>query len=661
MKGAQIMSSYFSLDFVKEIRVRLDISRAGVLDNMFDQEKEEISILSESTIIRAEMGRQSMRLKNFYGMMGFYEMPVDAFFCSFMENQTMELLKAYDALSYNAIYASENKFCCQKGVSLLHRLKKSGAFDEGLNKQLLISNEAVFMEVLGQKPTDIRTLIHRGLEVTHPELINDPFNGDTLVFEEASLLHSLARACMLEADAAQAVELMVNILAGLAYMPQDNKDKERLNAPILRSLAQSYIRQNNYDEAVRICEIGRKMAMKRNNGLYLPDFAELKAHCLLKLGSDGKEISDIIHQSLAGYLLLRRYEKADGLLQHAKEHKLPLNTHGMDTIRPPMPELEFAHGKAISGANVGEFITELRLYEGIKSKELCEGLCSTSVYSKLEHDEYAQDKVFLLEPIFQRLGRHMGHYFYTLPDREDFANKQIRDEINSLLINNKHDEAEVLVDELAQKKGFQKGINLQFIKLARAGMHSNRKGLDKEHLGMLHEAINVTRKDFDIGRTALTRLTYNEIKALNQMAINLCSSGDIANGLQLFEDIRRSMDRFYVDEHEKIRMYTAILYNKSLFLGRSGNYKDSMALAIEGDEIDAKHQRLQRMADFAINRACCMQKMGEKEKSLPYFALSFYCSGLWGRQRDVDAASEYVKEHLGIDINPHHQQQLGSL
>jgi len=624
------------------------MARMAMQDVMSFSGMKENAILSQLTIMRAEKARQALRVENFKNLMDTLEMPVEAFFCPCMENQTMEFLQLYEVLAYYTSYAKEDIGLRKKGLDLLNKMKADELFSQGINRQKLISKEVVLLEALGKDPLEIRRLVLEGLDITYPELVKDPFDGDMLIFEEGPLLHSLARTYMQEGDIPYAIALLQNIFDGLILLPQDDKEKERMYAPMLLTLVQCYIQDKNYDEALKVCDTGREIALKRNNGFFVPDFVELKIFCLHTLGKDD-ELPLLVLQAFAGYTLLRRYNKADDILQFAKEHNITINTRGMETIRPPMPEPTFAHGKTIACDNIGSLMAGLRYDANLTLEGLCEGLCSASALNKLENKPFPLDKVYQLEVLMQRLGRHIDHYFDTFIPKEEFENKQMRDEIKSLLISRMYPEAEELLKVLATKKSYQSGINLQFVELAKASIYCDTNGYGAEHIAMLQNVLNITRKkNFDIGQVTQTRLSYNDITAVNQMASSLCKSGRMREGLRLFEDLLESMDRFYVDEHEKIRMYTTVMRNYSTSLGRSKRYEESLEYAILGESIDVKHRRLRHLPTFAVNRACNMLDLGDKKNCLPYFALSYYGAGLLGRHNDAEIVQKHVSSQLSV-------------
>ncbi|MCL2404536.1 MAG: tetratricopeptide repeat protein [Defluviitaleaceae bacterium] len=659
------MASFLPSDVIKEVRARRRMARMAMQDVMSYSGMKEDAILSQLTILRAEKGRQNIRVDNFNKLMDTLDMSVDTFFIPCIENQTTELLQLYDTLTCYTTYAKEDTIFRQKGLDLLSEMKENDNFSQGINRQILISQEVVLMETLGKDPAEIRRLIKEGLSITYPELVEDPITGDMLIFEEGPLLHNMARTYMREDNTSYAIALLGDIFTGLTLLPQDDKDKERMYAPMLLTMAQCYIQEKNYDEALDTCDAGHKIALKRNNGFYVPDFAELKVYCLHATGATG-ELSQLIPQAIAGYVLLRRHNKADGLLQYAQEHGISINTHGIETVRPPMPQPIYTHGKVIACDSIGGLISQLKYDAELTLQKLCDGLCTTGTLSKIEGMRYPLDKVYLLEAIMQRLGRHINHYFNTFISFEDFENKQLRDEINISLVNGEYPEAKELLEKLiknvneakkkdtiamTKKKRYYYNIITQFIEMAKASLYCEENGYTAVHIAMLHDVINLTReKELDIGLVARTRLTYRELLAVNQMANSLCGMGKMREGLRLFEDLLESMNRYYVDEHEKIRMYTTVQYNYSTWLGREGRHKESLELAIIGDEMDVKHCRLQTLPNFAVNRACGMLSLGDKENCLPFFALAYYGSGLLGRQKNISVIKSYVKEHLGVDF-----------
>jgi len=111
------------------------------------------------------------------------------------------------------------------------------------------------------------------------------------------------------------------------------------------------------------------------------------------------------------------------------------------------------------------------------------------------------------------------------------------------------------------------------------------------------------------------------------------------------------MDRFYVDEFEKMRMYLLVLCSYSNHLEHVDRNKEARDRAIEGEELCIKHMDLHLLPTFFDNIACACYNLGEKEKSFPYVVLAYYTSLLIGRIDDAEVSRKYAKENFNIDLD----------
>ncbi|MCL2216440.1 MAG: hypothetical protein FWB91_05390 [Defluviitaleaceae bacterium] len=635
------MASVMSNEILRELRKRKRMRPKDVI-KMLDGENETNNALAELTVLRAESLRQKLRAENVDIVMNALKMPVDTFFCPCLDTQTTGLLQQKNTLMHYMAYAEEDSYYRKKAIDLINQLKKAGLFSEGVNYQFLLSQEIRIQEALEKNPSKIRELIFEGLSITYPEVKKDEFSGEVLIFEEASLFHSLALTYKREGNTKRAIELLHDILTGLVLLSQDDRDKERMLAPIFLTLAECYIEEKNFAEAMKACDDGYQATMKRNSGLHAPDFVQLKAYCHAQLGEADKS-PPLLTQAYAGYSLLRRYSKADELLPY-------VTPHGMESIRPPMPEPIFSYGKPLKCSSIGELFEAFRYDEGLSLKDVCEGICQPSTLFKIETGK-TPGNVYHLEAIMERFGRDIDKYFYTFLPYDEFGVKQLRDKIWSLAVNAQYAEVSELLSELEKEKRFKSGVGLQFVKLIKAQIYKKENGVGTEHVAKLNDALTTTRENFDLEMVARTRLSRWEVITLNQMANSLCASGNSKKGLRLFEDLKESMDRYYVDESAKMLMYTTILYNYSKYLGLAERYKEALEFAHLGEELDVKHCKLKRLPGFAINRAWCMSETGYKEKCLPYFAQAYYGSRLLGKHGDANAIISYAKEKkLGISF-----------
>jgi hypothetical protein len=247
------------------------------------------------------------------------------------------------------------------------------------------------------------------------------------------------------------------------------------------------------------------------------------------------------------------------------------------------------------------------------------------------------------------MGRDMNKYFSLFLSREDFKSIKIRNAINALIIALKYSEAEELLKALRGRPYYDEGAGLQFIKSAEATIQGYKdKWVSTVYFEKLEEALKITIQSYDEHKVARYRLTYNEIIIINEMACYFCRTEELKRGVRLLERLKESMDRFYVDEKEKIRMYPLVLYHYSKYLGHLEQRKKALAIAIEGEQLELKHRRVNLLALFAINRAYNLYKRGEIEESAPRFAMAYYHAAMFNDTEDQKIVAEFAERHLGI-------------
>lgn len=418
------------------------------------------------------------------------------------------------------------------------------------------------------------------------------------------------------------------------------------------TLTQCYMQTGDYSKALDTCEEGFSTTIKRNKGFLIPDFAHHKALCLANLGQSNDAIS-FLRQAYFGYSLLRRHTKAADLLQYANsEMGIQIETYGTDMLQLPLQEFRFVYDGVNACTSVGELIAAFRCDTGLTLEQLCEGICTKSTLNKIENGTI-QGNVYILEALFEQLGRDINKYLNTFLSSDEFKNKQIRDEINALLSNWKYDKAEEMLKLLEHEKHYKERVGLQFIELSKATIYRFKANCDPSmRLEMLKNTLSITKKNFDLRYVATTRLTYYEILIINQIANILCNAEETRHrGMRLFEDLVESMNTFYTDETAKIRMYTTVLYNYSKFLGMAKRYNDALLVIDDGEELCLKHGQIKTLPGFIINRACILHEQGRNKESFPYFAQTFYCYALIGKLKNMEDIRSYVSKHFELDFD----------
>ena len=634
------MPSFDKSTVISVMRQRKRLQQAQIVDS---------SGLSNTTLSRLSNYHQSPYIDTFNKLMKTMELPVETFFTPYLEGVPADIMLARNELLQKLALAAYDTSACKDANDIIQQLCKMEIFQSGVNRQFVLCCQAQLGEIEGKEPDWILKLTKEGILLTYPEFDTDTFEGDALLFEEPRLIHMWALAQARSGQHSKAIALLQRIKTGLARLPQDDRDKEQQLALILLSLSQMLMYVGDYEQALTVCMEGNDVSIRRNKGKYIPDFMYQKAQLLSHLGRKD-EIPDMIRPIYFGFMALRKQNCADEVIAFAKNIGIEFETYGAEHLPTQQPEPVYERGATVTGNSIGNLIFKLRTAAGISQGELCKGICSVTTLSRIENDVIQQGSVYHLEAFMQRLGRHIDYYFNTFLSYSDFMDKQMRDEVRTLRVNKRYREAEALLEKLEKKRSYKKGINLQFIKLSKADIYCDGHGYNATHLEMLMEAWRITQKGRDVHDIEMARLTNYEIILLINIAINWCENREYEKGLQLFEKLRNNITNFYVDGAEKMRTYLLVLYNYSKYLGDIGqsNINIILDIAEEGINLCIQYGNLRQLVGLVVNKAWALHEHGNKEKSVPYFAMAYYVSGLFGRTDNQKRTSEYVRERLGI-------------
>jgi len=613
----------------------------------------EESGLESLHVFRLEHERHRPDPVNLQVLMDTLDLQMGEFLIPLLENQPDEVITWRDRL-----ICALDRGDIEQAEEIFNLFDTLEGFEEGINRQFIVSHKARYLEQTGAPAAEIMPLIEEGMSITFPEYKECTVADAILIFEESELLHTKARILFNDGKPEESISLLENIRAGLSKLPVDDCERERQLGPVLLTLSNYQLKTKDYASAYEASKEGARISYWRKQGKYMSDFLLTRAQSYHGLGLEDRSRS-LLMSAYFGYSLVRDKEKAAAAQQIAQNLGLDLDTYGAEELAAlPRPREPYNRGEIVACANIGEFILKLRKKANLTLDQLCQGIYSAGNLSKIEKNQITGN-VYGMEGIMQRLGRHIDYYLNTFLSGKDFDEKQMRDKIIALAVSREYEAAEALLKELEAKRTFQKGICLQFIKKMNAILHSAKNGPTQEGLQMLREALQITWPNFDetdpkhVNSISLRPLAYYEISILNQIAMHYRSAGDYPHATKLYERLRDSMDNSYVDELEKARMYGALLYNYSKTLAQMARYEEALTIIEEGVNFELRGRRLQNLPDFAINKALCLLEMGRIDESIPYFAQAYYGASMFadfGGAENMVVIQDYVQERLGISF-----------
>jgi len=600
-------------------------------------------------LFRLEHERHKTDPVNLQILMDTLSVQMGEFLIPLLENQPPEVIAWRDRL----ICALDRGDVTQ-AAEILKLFDTLDGFEEGINRQFILSHRARYLEQTGAPASEILPLIEEGLDITFPEYRECAVSDAILIFEESELLHTKARVLYKDGRLNEAISLLENVRAGLSKLPVDDCERERQLGPVLLTLSAYQLKDKDHASAYEAAKEGARISYWRKQGKYMPDFLYNRARSYHGLGME-ERCQSLLKAAYFGYSLMRDKHSANKVMALAKDLSMNFNTYNTESLTClPLPHEPYSRGEIVACANIGEFILKLRKKANLTLDQLCQGIYSTGNLSKIEKNQIT-GSVYGMEGIMQRLGRHIDYYLNTFLSGKDFDEKQMRDKIIALAVSHEYEAAEELLKELEAKRAFQKGICLQFIKKMKAIIHGAKNGPSEYCLHMLREALQITWPGFDerenTDSIASRPLAYYEISILNQIAMHYRDAGNYAHATKMYEKLKHSMDNTYVDEIEKARMYGALLYNYSKTLSLMAHYNQALQIIDEGINFELRGRRLQNLPDFAINKACCLLELGQAEESIPYFAQAYYGASMFadfGGSQNMAIIQEYTRERLGI-------------
>ena len=606
----------------------------------------------ENIVSRIETGGQDPLFDTFNDLMQKLEMPVGTVFYPFLTNVTTDVYDVLDCILYCFDFAEEFPLYLEEAKTLFDKFQTMGDFSNGTNRQMVLSIQARIYGLEGKDPNEIIAIAREGILLTYPEYGLYEYNGEVLLFEESTLMHCEAMALAKSAPSV-AISLLQKIVKGIERFPGDSKDKEKRLTPVLLDLSQLLIESGDYKQALEICNIGFNTSVRRDKAKHAPDFAYNNA-VILTIQGQKKEAAKFLMPMYCCFRVMRRRKKAENVLELAKKLGVKLKTYGVENLSLDMPDVKFDYGKPIPAKSIGDLIYGLRDDAKLSQAELCKGVCNRSALVRIETGETIQGNVYHLEVFMQRLGRDINKYFTTFLDRDEYEGKQLRDEVRTLTVNRRYKEAKVQLEKLKKHKHYKKGVNLQFIAVEEATIHLGLVGYDQKHLDMLKEAWAITKNNFetyDVYDIAKTRLSNYEIIILNQIAGNMSANGKGSEAVRIYESLVTSLEKFYVDESERIRMYMTVLSSYCNELELLGRHEETHDIAVKGEELCLKHRNLKLMPGFLSEKAYVLDANGEIEKSISYFVASCYVDSLLGYTAGEEAIKKHIKKRFDIDLD----------
>lgn len=237
---------------------------------------------------------------------------------------------------------------------------------------------------------------------------------------------------------------------------------------------------------------------------------------------------------------------------------------------------------------MGQFIGQVRAYEGIPLIQLAQGLCSVNYLNQIENGEREADKL-LTDAILQRLGKP-AELFERILDGKEFRRWQKRQTILTRLRQGKADQVqELIVAYPTEESGV---LDQQFARTAELNCCALLGETDQELLSRVEDTLRLTQPSF--GRVSLDTLLLSRNEGhLVLAALELHQRLDGIEAIATdYYALLRCLQQSRYEHRESVYLLPFVASHVIEYEYKRKNYASALALCQEALETLTAEKRL---------------------------------------------------------------------
>ncbi len=264
--------------------------------------------------------------------------------------------------------------------------------------------------------------------------------------------------------------------------------------------------------------------------------------------------------------------------------------------------------------------------------------------SRIERGERLPDW-YTFERLMQRLGERPEKYYKHIVTSEMKRILDTKDEIVKKIQETRYTEAECLLKELEADSAFDNDI--QFVLKIKSSLAIFLEKDYRKAYELAVQGLQVTIALFDETKINKYLLTYDEVILINTISVVYFFEGNIGKSLEILLLLKSSLDTNYFDETEKVRTYSALLYNISKYMAHLEQYVECVDICNEGIEFCRKHREAFYPPMFHYSKGYSLFNLKQVDACKKSFSLSL--SLYWGSERNAEYT--LLKNNLITDLN----------
>lgn len=299
---------------------------------------------------------------------------------------------------------------------------------------------------------------------------------------------------------------------------------------------------------------------------------------------------------------------------------------------------------------IGEAIKRRRLELGLTQEKLCEGICEPITISRLENGRQSPSRN-LVNALLERLDMPSDRY-YALVSKDELETEDLQAKIVywDIRFEQTRDaqaraEAKKVHEALQRKMKPDDRISRQLL-LRSETILGKEDGpyTPEEKQEMLFRAIRLTVPKFDISHLEDGLYTVNEIKIINQLALNYERLGNQRETIAVLRRLSAYMERHCRCDRASKARQTMVLFNYANNLVAVGDYAQALSAAEKGRDICIECGHYLYFFGLLAVMAEAEYFLGNREKSEELYRQAYYMAKAMGHTRNAQMIQDQARE-----------------
>jgi len=251
--------------------------------------------------------------------------------------------------------------------------------------------------------------------------------------------------------------------------------------------------------------------------------------------------------------------------------------------------------------------------------------------------------------MLELLGYHSEDFWLLYLDTKEYEGYRAYRTLKRQLWESDYSNAEITLESMKDSPLAKKTFISQFLELAVVML--DRDISDEDAIKRLYSSIRLSIPNFDDLKVAEYRLTYNEIYILVEISIRYARVGENEKAIKLTESMIKSREASRTSEEDRAKLFPALMFNLSNYLGQTGNTKEALKICTQAIEICREYNNLIYVPQILLNIASCYHVLGEQEHIYTtYLVRAYHAAFAIGENELGKSIKKYAEEDFDVLI-----------